>query len=86
MSESQIPQSDALAEAQADSLAELLSRDPEDPKMDRGRLVQALRAQRERWLRVEQEKRDAPKRSKATKTVRQILQAPANVNPDDMGL
>lgn len=86
MSDQAIPQSDALAEAQADSLAELLSRDPEDPKMDRTRLVQALRAQRERWIRVEQEKRDAPKKSRGTKSVKEILQAPANVNPDDMGL
>lgn len=86
MSDQAIPQSDALAEAQADSISELLSRDPEDPKMDRGRLVQALRAQRERWLKVEQEKRDAPKKRASSKSAKEILKAPANVNPDDMGL
>lgn len=86
MSEEGIPQTDALSEAQEDSLAELLSRDPEDPKMDRARLIQALRAQRERWLRVENEKANAPKRPKGTRGAKEILQASSNVNPEDMGL
>ena len=48
----EIPQSSALAEASADSLAELLNRDPEGYSLqDRGRIVAAyrdLRAKMER--------------------------------------
>lgn len=46
----QIPQSAALTEATADSLAELFSRDPEGfQAQDRQRLVAGLREQRKRW-------------------------------------
>jgi hypothetical protein len=52
MTTGEIPQSNALAEASADSLAELLNRDPEGYSLqDRGRIVAAyrdLRAKMER--------------------------------------
>ena len=45
----QIPQSDALSEAETDSLSEVMSRDPEGySKQDRARIIEALRAQRAR--------------------------------------
>lgn len=45
----EIPQSPALAEATTDSLAELMSRDPEGySRQDLSRVVSALREQRER--------------------------------------
>ena len=44
-----VPQSNALAEASPDSLAELLSRDPEGyTRQDLDRVIAALRQQRER--------------------------------------
>lgn len=44
-----LPLSPALKEAQADSLSELFSRDPEGfQRQDRDQIVKALRAQRER--------------------------------------
>jgi hypothetical protein len=51
-----LPQSDALAEAQATSLGELMSRDPEGyGAQDLARIVEVLRAQRVRWKASEQE-------------------------------
>jgi hypothetical protein len=45
-----IPQSSALAEASPESLSELMSRDPEGyQRQDRQRIIEALRAQREKW-------------------------------------
>lgn len=45
----EIPQSTALAEATTDSLAEVMSRDPEGySRQDRARIVEFLRAQRAR--------------------------------------
>ena len=50
----EVPQSNALAEATIDSLAELLSRDPEGyTRQDRTRVIEALRAQREKWAAAE---------------------------------
>lgn len=44
-----LPQSTALEEAKADSLGELMSRDPEGySRQDRDRIIAALRANRER--------------------------------------
>jgi hypothetical protein len=49
-----IPQSNALAEANGDSLAELFSRDPEGyTEQDLEKVVIALRLQRERWAAAE---------------------------------
>lgn len=49
MSNGEIPQSAALAEATVDSLGELMSRDPEGySKQDLERVVAAMREQRER--------------------------------------
>jgi len=46
---SEIPQSNALAEATTDSITELFSRDPEGLKrQDRDRIIEFLRAQRAR--------------------------------------
>lgn len=55
--EGQIPQSEALAEADFQtSLAELMSRDPEGfSAQDRGRIIQALRADRARREKAEQD-------------------------------
>lgn len=45
----QLPQSNALGEAQADGLAEFMSRDPEGySQQDMDRLIEALRGQRQR--------------------------------------
>ena len=47
----QLPQSNALAEAQVDSIAEIMGKDPEGfARQDRDRIVAALRQQRIKWL------------------------------------
>lgn len=52
----EIPQSQALSEASADSLTELLSRDPfKFSSKDRERIVAALREQRAAWEKAEAE-------------------------------
>lgn len=52
--EGQIPQSQALVEAQVDSLSELMSRDPEGyTKQDLDRIILVLREQRVRWQAAE---------------------------------
>lgn len=64
----EIPQSDALAEAKADSLSELFSLDPEgmtDAQFDR--VITALRLQASRWAKGEAEKAARP--GKAGKTL-----------------
>lgn len=54
MTAGEIPQSAALAEAETDSLTEVMSRDPEGySRQDRDRIVEALRAQRARLAAVE---------------------------------
>jgi len=46
----ELPQSSALGEASADSLTELLGRDPEGySRQDRDRVIAALRDQRVKW-------------------------------------
>lgn len=53
----QIPQSEALAEAEVNSLTELLSRDPEGyQKQNRTTIVSALRAMRAKWEKGEASK------------------------------
>lgn len=62
----EISQSTALAEAQEDSLTELFSRDPEGfQRQDRNRIVEALRAQREKWMIAEAAGAALPKAKKA---------------------
>ena len=62
----EIPQSPALAEASADSLSDLFSRDPETlSQTDFDRLISVLRAQRERWQATEAEAQAKPKRASA---------------------
>lgn len=63
----EIPQSQALAEADVGSLSELMSRDPEGfSQQDRGRIISALRADRARREQAEAtatasgQKRSAP--------------------------
>lgn len=64
--EGEIPQSNALAEASPDSLAELLSRDPfKFTSQDRGRIVAALRDQRAKWEAAEKAEGFKPKATKA---------------------
>lgn len=54
MTTGEIPQSTALAEAETDSLTEVMSRDPEGySRQDRDRIVEALRAQRARLAAAE---------------------------------
>jgi hypothetical protein len=50
----EVLQSDALAEASGDSIAELLSRDPEGyQRQDLDQVIRVMRAQRERWAAAE---------------------------------
>lgn len=82
--EQQLPQSNALAEATVDSLAEVMSRDPEGlSRQDRNRIVEALRAQRQRLQIADAEAptkaRKAPKSSVPLTTI-------AGANPEDLGL
>lgn len=79
----EIPQSQALAEASSDSLAELLSRDPEGySRQDRAQVVAALRAQRVRWEAAEAAApaKRGPSGPKAT------LASTTSAKADDLGL
>lgn len=79
----QIPQSSALAEADTDSLAEVMSRDPEGlQRQDRNRIVLALREMRARFEKSEAE---APSRAKAKGTV-SMKQTASQSNAEDLGL
>ena len=80
--ETEIPQSNALVEATPDSLAELLSRDPEGySKQDRGRIIEALRAQRIKW---QESEASGPKPRRASATV--ALTSTATSTAEDLGL
>lgn len=80
-----IPQSDALAEAQVDSISELCSRDPENlSQVDLARLVEALRAQRVKWAAGEAERLTKPKTPKATSDKAKSLLAKSSAG--DLGL
>ena len=60
-----IPQSNALAEASSNSIAELLSKSPPYTPEDRKEIVRRLREQRVRWEAAEAAGK-APKSPKAT--------------------
>ncbi len=81
-----LPQSEALAEATLDSLAVLMSRDPEGySRQDRDRICQALREQRARWEKVEAEggsRRKSPKALRASEAL--ALESPKSSG--DVGL
>lgn len=80
----ELPQSDALAEATIDSIAELLSRDPEGySPADRQKVIQALREQRVRWEKAQQ---DAP--AKASKTTAKAASLVGSIHKSvgDLGL
>ena len=83
MPEGEIPQSQALAEAEPDSLTELLSRDPfKFTSQDRQRIIAALRERRAAWEKAEAEVAK-PKAKKVPEAARSLL---AKASPDDLGL
>ena len=64
----EIPQSSALAEAQVESLTELMSRDPEGyTKQNRMRVIATQREARARWEQMEREEQ-ATGKSKTERT------------------
>lgn len=80
----QIPQSTALAEASPQSLAELMSRDPEGySRQDRDRIITALRADR---ARREQAEKAAGSRPAAAKTKGPGLGTATAAKPEDLDL
>lgn len=80
----EIPQSEALAEATGDSLAELMSRDPEGlSRQDRDRIVEALREQRARIAAAEAAGK--PRRGPGT-AAKVPLASKATKSMEDMGL
>ncbi len=78
-----IPQSSALVEAHGDSLAEVMSRDPEGySRQDRDAIIAALRAQRAR-----QESAEKASPVRAPRGAPKIpLTNKATQNAEDMGL
>ena len=82
MTTGEIPQSAALAEADPDSLSELMSRDPEGyQRQDLDAIIAALRAQRERWQKAEAE---GTTRSKATRVSAAVTKSASSAG--DLGL
>lgn len=80
----ELPQSQALAEANPDSLAELFARDPEGlSRQDRDRIVEALRAQR---ARVAAADAAGVKKPRASGFGKPQLGATAPSAAEDMGL
>ena len=81
----EIPQSDALKEtAVGDSLAEVMSRDPEGlSRQDRDRIIEALRAQRARIAAAEAAGTKVPRAAKGDKIP---LSTVATKPLDEMGL
>lgn len=80
----EIPQSTALAEAETDSLTEVMSRDPEGySRQDRDRIVEALRAQRARLAAVEAAGGGPKTRAASAKVP---LASTSTRPPEDMGL
>lgn len=76
----EIPQSNALAEADSGSLTEYFSRDPEDlTELDFMKLIGGLRAMRPKWAAGEQEKTkdkaDGTKRAKAKEILGSVPQS-----------
>ena len=79
-----IPQSNALAEASSDSLAELLNRDPEGyTKKDLALVIEGLRQQRVRWAASEAEKASRPK-ERAVRGPAKQLQLPVSSGDLDL--
>jgi len=84
MVESGIPQSNALAEAGLDSLAELMSRDPEGySSQDKGRIIEALRAMRAKWEAAEAQ---APKGKSRAKASPETQSSISSETAKDLGL
>lgn len=78
-----IPQSNALAEALPDSIAEFLSRDPEGyTRQDRDRMVVIMREQRVRWEAAEAAE---PKKRTSAGPKAQLASSTA-AKADDLGL
>lgn len=80
MSATGIPQSDLLQEASADSLAEVIARDPESwQQRDLETIVAGLREQRAKWEAVDaaSSKRERTKQPKMTTT---------SASAEDLGL
>lgn len=82
----EIPQSSALKEAsEGDSLAEVMSRDPEGlSRQDRDRIIEALRAQRARIAAAEAAGIKVPRAAKSAEKI--VLSKVADKNLDEMGL
>lgn len=80
----EIPQSQALTEANPDSLAELFARDPEGlGRQDRDRIIEALRAQRARVANAEA---SGQKKPRAVGVPKLPLSSTAPGQAEDMGL
>jgi hypothetical protein len=78
-----LPQSTALSETETGSLAEAMSRDPEGlSRQDRDRIVEALRAHRQRLQIAEATAVKAPRAAKISVP----LTMKAGQNPEDLDL
>ena len=76
-----IPISAALAEASPESLTELFSRDPESyQQQDIKRIVEALRAQRERWKAAEGGREATAKKAKQPKVAEILSSKPVELD------
>ena len=82
----EIPQSDALKEAtEVDSLAEVMSRDPEGlSRQDRDRIIEALRQQRARIAQAEASGAKVPRAAKQADKI--PLSKVATKTLDEMGI
>lgn len=79
-----IPQSSALAEAQVESLGDLMSRDPEGyGQQELSRVIAAMREQRQKWEAAEASGSTKRERTKAD-TAALLKRAPGAA--EDMGL
>lgn len=77
-----LPQSSVLAEAEVDSIAHLMSQDPEHlTPEDRGRIIAALRAQRLKWEAAEKAEAGKPKR-----VAKAVLATSTIAKAEDLGL
>jgi uncharacterized protein YdaU (DUF1376 family) len=82
-----IEQSDVLKEAAIESLTELFSRDPEGfTRQDRDRIVEGLRAQRENWLKAEQEAQAKGGKAKPKAIKAQDLLTRTVASAEDLGI
>jgi hypothetical protein len=78
-----IPQSTALAEASIESLADLMSRDPEThTRDDRDRIVSAMREQR---VRLQADERAKPTKAPRTRAPSKLGQA-VSASLEDLGI